>query len=188
MLSEPILLRNSPIMNAALDSSEQHFDAFDALIMLQIASHAIGNAHRQMMHVQNALAPQTKNARRDSLNEPLALYVEALQQAEYEGCGFFGRDAGDYYFRLGATSQHMIVLHHAFDRFLDEDTDQLIVPDGNDRPATFRISDLLARKPNALAQIEPLMAGLARATLSIQHALYTFSAELERADPVAKQD
>jgi hypothetical protein len=184
MLSQPPFLQSVSIAGTGFDAGEQSFDGFDALIMLQIASHSISTAQRQIMHIQNALAPQQKTERRESLNEYIAQYVEALRQAEYEGCELFGRDAGNYFFRLGATASHLIMLRHTFERFLGDEDDELLIPLSNNESMVVGISQLLARQAAALKKIDHLRVSLERTGLEIQHSLYTFSAELEKINPV----
>ncbi|MFN7835622.1 MAG: hypothetical protein ACK5NY_07550 [Burkholderiaceae bacterium] len=184
MLSQPPFLQPVSIAGTGLDAEAQSFDAFDALIMLQIASHSISTAQRQIMHIQNALAPKQKTECRESLNEYIAQYVEALRQAEYEGCELFGHDAGNYFFRLGSTTNHIIVLRHRFERFLGDKDDELLIPSRNNEATLVCVSQLLGRQTAALKKIDHLWISLERTGLEIQHSLYTFSAELEKVNPI----
>ena len=167
---------------------ESTLDAYDALIMLQIADAALKSASSEMSSISDLVLTNRKTSRRpekniyliEQLENHLDRYAASVLEANYNGFHMLSLDAGDYLFELGNTVEHVIVLKHTFDQYA---TDYHVSPDGSYGYSLAHIPfipGLLFFDPLGLKKIEQLMGKLQASRKEIQDSLKEFTQAIEK--------
>lgn len=167
---------------------ESTLDAYDALIMLQIADAALKLALSEMSSISDLVLTNRKTSRRpekniyliEQLENHLDRYAASVLEANYNSFHMLSLDAGEYLFELGNTIEHVIVLKHTFDQYA---TDYHVSPDGSYGYSLAYIPfipGLLFFDPLGAKKIDQLVVKLQESRQEIHCSLKEFTQTIER--------